>query len=211
MFDMIETGKRLSKFRRNANLTQMEVAEKLGISFQAVSFWERGKTMPDLSNLVRIAEIYNVSIDEILNNERQISAIKNFIHNDEAGDLLEIISIMKPQDIIRAIENSQIKVDRFEQIISAAPYLEEEVLSKLAYANANNVESFSQICNIACYINKHTLEYLVLQNCEKVESFSQICELAFRMNVDTNSSVVLMHLDKVKSFSQICNIACFWI
>lgn len=67
MLDMIETEKRLAKFRRKANLTQMEVAEKLGISFQAVSYWERGKTMPDITNLVEIADLYDVSIDDILN------------------------------------------------------------------------------------------------------------------------------------------------
>ncbi len=67
MIDMVETGKRLAKFRRNANMTQMEVAEKLGISFQAVSYWERGKTMPDITNLVEIANLYDVSLDDILN------------------------------------------------------------------------------------------------------------------------------------------------
>lgn len=75
MFDIIETGKRLAKLRRSANMTQMEVAEKLGISFQAVSCWEHGKTMPDISNLLKIAQIYNVSVDEILSNERQANAV----------------------------------------------------------------------------------------------------------------------------------------
>lgn len=42
MFDMKEIGQRLSVMRKNAHLTQMELANRLGISYQAVSNWERG-------------------------------------------------------------------------------------------------------------------------------------------------------------------------
>lgn len=99
MFDIIETGKRLAKLRRNANLTQMEVAERLGISFQAVSYWERGKTMPDISNLVNIAKIYNVSIDEIAGDEEQADAIEIFLSDKKSNSILQILSIMKPDEI----------------------------------------------------------------------------------------------------------------
>ncbi len=63
MFDTVLTGTKLAEARRARNMTQMELAEKLGISFQAVSSWERGNTMPDIAKLPEIAEILGVSVD----------------------------------------------------------------------------------------------------------------------------------------------------
>lgn len=45
-FNMDQIGRKISNLRREQNMTQMELADKLGISFQAVSNWERGNTMP---------------------------------------------------------------------------------------------------------------------------------------------------------------------
>lgn len=42
MFDMANVGSRISRLRKEANMTQMELADKMNISFQAVSNWERG-------------------------------------------------------------------------------------------------------------------------------------------------------------------------
>lgn len=65
MFSMIETGRRIGKLRKDNNLTQMELADLMGVSFQAVSCWERGVTMPDISKLPELARIFKVKIDDI--------------------------------------------------------------------------------------------------------------------------------------------------
>ena len=54
---------RLAKLRKAHGFTQNDVAEKLNISFQAVSLWERGETTPEIDKLVEIAAIYQVSMD----------------------------------------------------------------------------------------------------------------------------------------------------
>ena len=61
MFDMKQIGKKITDLRKANNMTQMELADKLGISFQAVSNWERGNTMPDISKLPELAEIFQIS------------------------------------------------------------------------------------------------------------------------------------------------------
>ncbi len=66
MFDMQKIGKRIVSLRKEKNMTQMELADKLGISFQAVSNWERGNSMPDISKLPELAEIFGVTLDELL-------------------------------------------------------------------------------------------------------------------------------------------------
>lgn len=62
----MEFSERLKKLRKQAHLTQTEVAEKLGISQQAYASWERGIKKPTQDNLVKIAQILNVSIDYLI-------------------------------------------------------------------------------------------------------------------------------------------------
>jgi len=55
----------LKYFRRNKNLSQEKLAEELGISRQAVSKWEDGAAEPDTKNLIKLAEIFNVPLNEL--------------------------------------------------------------------------------------------------------------------------------------------------
>ena len=59
----------LYEIRRGAGLSQEEFAEKLGVSRQAVSKWERGEAYPDTENLIVISEMFGVTIDELLRSE----------------------------------------------------------------------------------------------------------------------------------------------
>ena len=61
--------KNLYELRRQHNLSQEEFAEKLGVSRQAVSKWERGEAYPDTENLIMISEMFSVTIDELLNSD----------------------------------------------------------------------------------------------------------------------------------------------
>ena len=63
----IETANRLYELRKQNGLSQEEVADKLGISRQAVSKWERAEASPDTDNLISLAKLYGVSLDELLN------------------------------------------------------------------------------------------------------------------------------------------------
>lgn len=62
----IETANNLLKYRKKNGLSQEELAEKIGVSRQAVSKWERGEASPDTDNLILLAQIYGVTLDELL-------------------------------------------------------------------------------------------------------------------------------------------------
>lgn len=62
-------GEKLSEKRRSKNMTQDEVAEKLGVTPQAVSKWENDASCPDISLLPTLASLYETSIDELLSKE----------------------------------------------------------------------------------------------------------------------------------------------
>lgn len=68
----IEIANRLVNLRKSNNLSQEALAEKLGISRQAVSKWERAEASPDTDNLILLARLYGVSLDELLRTEDEI-------------------------------------------------------------------------------------------------------------------------------------------
>ena len=65
-FDMARIGQTIARLRREHNMTQMALADAMGVSFQAVSNWERGQSMPDISKLPELAELFGTTIDALL-------------------------------------------------------------------------------------------------------------------------------------------------
>ena len=59
-------GEKLYNHRKNAGFSQEELAEKIGVSRQAVSKWERDESSPDTENLIALARLYNISLDELV-------------------------------------------------------------------------------------------------------------------------------------------------
>ena len=56
---------------KKMNLSQEELASRIGVSRQAVSKWERAEASPDTDNLILLADIYGVSLDELLKGEKR--------------------------------------------------------------------------------------------------------------------------------------------
>lgn len=69
----IEIANRLLEYRKKSGLSQEELAEKLNISRQSVSKWERAESSPDTDNLIELAKIYNVTLDDLLNVDKPMS------------------------------------------------------------------------------------------------------------------------------------------
>lgn len=78
----IEIANRLVQLRKKNNLSQEALAEKLGISRQAVSKWERAEASPDTDNLILLARLYGVSLDELLLTDDEIPVVSY----EECGD-----------------------------------------------------------------------------------------------------------------------------
>lgn len=62
----LKIAENIRKLRHDLNLSQEQLAERLGVRFQAVSKWERGETYPDIELLPSIASFFNISVDELL-------------------------------------------------------------------------------------------------------------------------------------------------
>lgn len=69
-------GENIQKYRKSIGFSQEELGQKLFVSRQTVSLWEKDQTTPTIDNLMRLKEIFGVSVDEILGVESQIDAAK---------------------------------------------------------------------------------------------------------------------------------------
>ena len=67
----------IRSYRKKNNLSQDELAEKIGVSRQSVSFWETGQTQPTLDNIISLSKIFNISSDELLGNTESINIMQN--------------------------------------------------------------------------------------------------------------------------------------
>lgn len=63
----------LKLFRKQNGFTQEQVAEKLGVSRQAVAKWERGESVPDIENVIALADMYEVTVDSLVRNMTSLS------------------------------------------------------------------------------------------------------------------------------------------
>lgn len=70
-------GEKLQDLRNRERLSQEELAEKIGISRQAISKWESGQSTPDLKKLIMLSELYDVTIDSLVKDENEVEDIKN--------------------------------------------------------------------------------------------------------------------------------------
>ena len=80
--DQLKTGKFIAECRKTENLTQMQLAEKLGITDKAISKWERGIAMPDSSIMLELCAILGISVNELLSGEK-ISMENNNQKNEQ--------------------------------------------------------------------------------------------------------------------------------
>ena len=76
-------GSNIRSLREQRKLTQEQIAEKLDISFQAVSSWERDEYKPDTDKLIRLAELLGVSVSAIVEDKANIFKLKDAIYNWE--------------------------------------------------------------------------------------------------------------------------------
>lgn len=138
MFKMNNVGRKISELRKQHNMTQLELADKMEISFQAVSNWERGNSMPDISKLPELAALFEVTIDELLGeNSKVIDGLMNgdvkelLEQNDIAfEDIVEIAPMLKPDQVDEIFE--EVKNENLQDIKNLLPFVSSDIINALS-------------------------------------------------------------------------------
>lgn len=155
MFNMENIGRKISEFRKAHNMTQMELADKMNISFQAVSNWERGNSMPDISKLPELAQLFDVTIDELL------------------GEKSELLESAVNDNINEYLKSNTVKTEEFKQI---APVLKPEQADTI-FENANPPLDLSEVADILPFVSRNIVNELALK-AAKAGNYSNLDEIA---------------------------------
>lgn len=111
MFDTVKVGRIISQKRKEHNMTQMQLADALGISFQAVSNWERGNSMPDISKLPELAELFGCSIEELLGGGAPAGNVEKLAKGEgqglSLGEIAEVAPVLTPEVLDEAVESTR--------------------------------------------------------------------------------------------------------
>lgn len=176
-------GHFIKKLRKNNNLTQQQFAEKLGVTYQAVSKWENGKNIPDISILRQISKDFNVDINSILDGELANKAKKKAII---FKSLLIILPIVLLGIILILLNNNgddynfktlSANCDNFK-ITGSIAYNNEKstiYISKIEYCGGNDNAKYSRIESIL-YESSNNIEKKISEHVTKKDHSSETLE-----------------------------------
>ena len=173
MFDTTQIGKRISEFRKAKDMTQYELADKLSISFQAVSNWERGNSMPDISKLPELAEIFGVTIDDIVGHNNTvlhdvISSQSPNANEYSDADISEAAYLLKPSQI----EDILINTDYHPRVLSTVlPFLSDKTIEEITDEHIKNGKSVAVLLPFLHYEKIEELERIATENGESITMF----------------------------------------
>ncbi len=93
--DQVKIGKFIAECRKNAKLTQMQLAEKLSITDRAVSKWETGKSLPDSSIMLELCDVLGITVNDLLSGE--VVTMDNY-NRELENNLLEMVKQKEEAD-----------------------------------------------------------------------------------------------------------------
>lgn len=166
MFDTMEVAKKIKEARIAQNLTQLALADEMGVSYQAVSNWERGNSMPDISKLEELCRILRIGIDELLSsNEKGAAVIEKVLSEGENPltliELGEVAQMLPPDEVQSQVESVQKQEERvnLSELVQIIPFLDEEYLGKMMENVV--VDRIEAVCASAPFLDEKTLNRLM--------------------------------------------------
>ncbi len=151
MFNMKQVGKKIVSLRKARNMTQTELADKMDVSFQAVSNWERGNSMPDISKLPQLAAVFECTVDELLDGRVELihsameDGIQEYVERNEVSreELEAAVPILKPDQVGQLADSMLLK--NGDHIEAFYPYLDDETLREVAQRRIERGESIEDM------------------------------------------------------------------
>ena len=125
----LNIGENIRRLRRAADMTQEQLADKLGVAFQSISRWENGTTYPDIEFLPALAGIFGVTVDELIGCEE---SKKKKLLEDRVEELEALVESESPD--VEAILN---RVREIRRDCTATPSLRSSILGGMLFHFAN--------------------------------------------------------------------------
>ncbi len=190
MFQMNEVGKKIAARRKEKNMTQMELADLMGVTFQAVSNWERGNSMPDISKLPELAEWLDISLDSLLTGGKPAALVKHILSGNEhvyireeavePETVAQIAPILKPQQtetLLEDVLNQHAEKVSWQDLLDIAPFVSDAFLSEWAL-KAVSVSNIRNLASLAPFLSDETLDAVVARLAEADVPLNSLGELS---------------------------------
>ena len=174
MFNTMHVAEQIRNARISQNMTQMNLADAMEVSYQAVSNWERGNSMPDISKLEQLCSILKISMDDLLGTESASKALIKIIKPEESHmdsndaqtpitleEIHEVAPLIPPIAMEKLVdENIRAQKDgiNLSAIFGIAPFLEKSYVDDLV-----NKAQFKSLCELRClipFLSRQTLDDL---------------------------------------------------
>lgn len=152
--DKRKIGKIISENRKANGLTQTELAEKLGLSFQAVSNWECGNTLPDLSNILELSNLFNVNINILLGKEETNSTA---LHEQNEHELTQY-DIKALQLLKDVTESNTANIGRMIQL---TPFLSQSTVNQIINELCRKITDIKYMVAFAPFSDKKTIDAVI--------------------------------------------------
>ncbi len=174
-FDMHRIGRNIAALRRERNMTQMQLADEMSVSFQAVSNWERGQSMPDVSKLPELAELFGTTVDQLLGRKSAVidAALSGTLAETPVApaELAEAAPLLPPDQVDAAVNLLTDLPVEDVPLTSLLPFLSEDKVDQIARAKA---ERGQDICELLPFMTEDTIDEIARNMPERGQD---ICEL----------------------------------
>jgi len=202
--NMQAIGRKISVKRKERDMTQVDLADKLGVTYQAVSSWERGQSMPDIAKLPDISQVLAVSIDELLDNAATATLVKSVLTGQDPPALdLEALAdaapILKPSQIEALANNVVVSNSQGHDSSEGWDTSSQEPAQRNATNKALVNEKF--LVDVACHLESEKIKEILL-SCDDI-SANTIKNVACHMESE-DLKEILRHREDVT----IADVAC---
>lgn len=165
MFDINVISKRIKNARVQKNMTQMDLADAMGVSYQAVSNWERGNSLPDISKIEQLCKELDISFDVLLGSDsKEAVAVKKAINDVDSlstEEVSRIAPMIKPIDLKNTIKKDKANLD-IDVLVNLAVFLDEEEITEMA-KRVDSISDISKLVGLAPFVNEKILCDLAMQ------------------------------------------------
>ena len=161
-------GNRIQELRKQNNLSQEQLAEKIGVARQTISKWELGETYPDIDQSRQLSQIFNVSLDDLTNND-----IRNIL----------ITKISNTEKLTKTII-SILKIILLVIIISVIV-----LVSIIYFREYFDVQPIETMQSIECTIDGEDYSYEVWMNNETSNIIDKLVTNDKDINIDTTKYI----------------------
>ncbi|NOU82880.1 helix-turn-helix domain-containing protein [Paenibacillus sp. LMG 31459] len=202
MLDLRKIGAYISKLRKDQDLTQLELADQLNVSHQAVSKWERGESLPDIGTLPQFARLFGKTVDDILNAGDNT---ENREHQ-HLGTIVEEIAENRPDQVAEMVNTGEVEM---EELVELAPFVKASALHKVTERVDSSILNLDVIMRLAPFLGTGILDELVHQADEGSVSWNSVQGLAPFISRETLSRLVERVTDGTIDANRIMSLAPF--